>query len=387
MPSTNSDRISFDNVTVSKIDGSGYFDRLMTTLRLHVNDAVTNNEITQAEAGAVYTGVIPSLINEAVKFEMAEQLTEEKLVTEVLQQEKLRQSMRLDERRTIDGEKTGDATRVQIKASTDKVIKDIQLAERQVVDQELTSKLQREQLAAAISDASVITGLKVDSRRDEHELQKRNMKLIEVQTDDVIYKTSHLSVASYLHQLKTTEEMLLNNSIDRDLKSSDLRVKKYREISERILAGHSKYNILTGKWADSDTVTIDRTAGFFQLEKLANQDKIHKTQVKTTELEYEYKEPSLERDLAQKTKMMTQMQVDIDFNIAKREVMIAGRNDTLRIAAATQYAEFMKYLSAANMIPASKHFANQQNLISNILSPGSMVWQVKGPDTEKGNVV
>lgn len=385
MPSTNSDRISFDNVTVSEIDGSGYFDRLMTTLRLHINDAVINNEITQAEAGAVYTGVIPSLINEAVKFEMAEQLTEEKLVTEVLQQEKIRQSMRLDERQTIDAEKTGAANREQIGATVNKIVKEIQLSERQVVDKELTSEFQRNQLLAATDDAKVSTALKVEARNDEAEIQKRNVALLEAQTDDVIYKTSHLSVASYLHQLKTTEEMLLNNSIDRDLKNSDLRVKKYREVSEEILAGHTTYDIISGKWVHSDTVDVMRTAGFFQIEKLSNQDKIHKTQVKSSDLEFEYKEPSLERELAQKTKMMTQMQVDIDFNIAKREVMIAGRNDTLRIAAATQYAEFMKYLSAANMIPASKHFANQQNLISNILSPGSMVWQINGPDTEKGN--
>lgn len=59
----------FTNITTGALSGTGYFDKLMSTLRLHIADAVANNEITQEQAGQVYTGVIPGMLDQAVKFE------------------------------------------------------------------------------------------------------------------------------------------------------------------------------------------------------------------------------------------------------------------------------------------------------------------------------
>ncbi len=68
--------IELSNITEGKLDGNGAFDVLMKSLRLHVTDAVQNNEITQAEAGAVYTGVIPSVIQQAVQYALSKDLAE-----------------------------------------------------------------------------------------------------------------------------------------------------------------------------------------------------------------------------------------------------------------------------------------------------------------------
>ena len=73
------DRIKFENITTGELDGTGHFDKLMRTLRAHIKEAVENNEITQSEAGQVYVGVMPSLIEQAVQYELGEKLTETKI--------------------------------------------------------------------------------------------------------------------------------------------------------------------------------------------------------------------------------------------------------------------------------------------------------------------
>jgi len=62
--------ITLEDITDLTLEGEGSFDKLMRAMRLHINDAVYNNEITQSEAGAIYTGVIPTIIQESVRFEM-----------------------------------------------------------------------------------------------------------------------------------------------------------------------------------------------------------------------------------------------------------------------------------------------------------------------------
>ena len=51
----------------SLTDG-GYTGDLMLTARAHIADAVKNNEITQAQAGEIYTAMIPSAFQTALAF-------------------------------------------------------------------------------------------------------------------------------------------------------------------------------------------------------------------------------------------------------------------------------------------------------------------------------
>jgi len=62
--------LDFNNVTDGTLNGTGYFDKAVHTLRLHIQDALANNELTQEGAGIVYTGVLPGIFEQAVAFEV-----------------------------------------------------------------------------------------------------------------------------------------------------------------------------------------------------------------------------------------------------------------------------------------------------------------------------
>lgn len=64
--------LDFSRITDGTLNGNGYFDKAVATLRAHINDAVNNNEITQAEAGAIYTGVLPGLFKDSIMFEVTD---------------------------------------------------------------------------------------------------------------------------------------------------------------------------------------------------------------------------------------------------------------------------------------------------------------------------
>jgi hypothetical protein len=81
-------------------------------------------------------------------------------------------------------------------------------------------------------------------------------------------------------------------------------------------------------------------------------------------------------DISAKTKQVAQIQADIDFNIAKKLIMESTRKDNVRMQAAREFAELMKYISAAGAVPSESDFANIRILINGIISG------VLTPDTQ-----
>jgi hypothetical protein len=67
-----------------------------------------------------------------------------------------------------------------------------------------------------------------------------------------------------------------------------------------------------------------------------------------------------------KQKQQEQIQADIDFNIAKRAVMEWTRKDNVRMQAAREFAELLKYISAAGAVPSETDFGNIRTLINTI---------------------
>ncbi len=62
---------NWDNLVGTKtIDTGGYVGDLMTVARAHIKEAVDNNEITQAQAGEIYTAMIPSAFQTGLAFSM-----------------------------------------------------------------------------------------------------------------------------------------------------------------------------------------------------------------------------------------------------------------------------------------------------------------------------
>lgn len=75
------------------------------------------------------------------------------------------------------------------------------------------------------------------------------------------------------------------------------------------------------------------------------------------------KQANSDADLLSKQKKNEQIQAEIDFSIARKETMIWTRKDNARIKAANEFSGFLKYISAANAIPAAEDFTNIRNLI------------------------
>ena len=77
-----------------------------------------------------------------------------------------------------------------------------------------------------------------------------------------------------------------------------------------------------------------------------------------------YKEQNVLRDLEIRDKQIESATADIAFNESKKTIMEQTRNDNIRSKAAEQFAEFMKYISAANVVPGANDFANMRKLIT-----------------------
>ena len=68
-----------DVVGDKTIANGGYIGDLLTIARAHVQDAITSNELTQNEAGQIYTSMIPAAMQNGIGFAMQEAITEEKV--------------------------------------------------------------------------------------------------------------------------------------------------------------------------------------------------------------------------------------------------------------------------------------------------------------------
>jgi hypothetical protein len=77
-----------------------------------------------------------------------------------------------------------------------------------------------------------------------------------------------------------------------------------------------------------------------------------------------YKAQNAAKDLEIKTKQVESATADIAFNTSKKTIMEQTRKDNIRSKAAEQFAEFMKYISAANVVPGPTDFQNMRGLIT-----------------------
>lgn len=69
--------ILWENVVGLKtVSDGGHFGDLLTIARAHVDDAVRTNRLTSAQAGEIYTAMIPAAMQQAMQFELSEKLTE-----------------------------------------------------------------------------------------------------------------------------------------------------------------------------------------------------------------------------------------------------------------------------------------------------------------------
>ena len=99
-------------------------------------------------------------------------------------------------------------------------------------------------------------------------------------------------------------------------------------------------------------------------EKWGIQKAVLENQLDMSNIDVAYKEQNVLRDLEIRDKQIESATADIAFNESKKTIMEQTRNDNIRSKAAEQFAEFMKYISAANVVPGTNDFANMRKLIT-----------------------
>lgn len=98
-------------------------------------------------------------------------------------------------------------------------------------------------------------------------------------------------------------------------------------------------------------------------EKWGIQKAVLENQLEMSNVDTAYKEQNTLRDLEIRDKQIESATADIAFNESKKTIMEQTRKDNIRSKAAEQFAEFMKYISAANVVPGPTDFANMRALI------------------------
>ena len=111
-------------------------------------------------------------------------------------------------------------------------------------------------------------------------------------------------------------------------------------------------------------IAMDEVSLAESAEKWVLQKKVLINQVEGSNIDLSLKETGALKDLALKDKQLESADADIAFNQSKKIIMEQTRNDNVRSKAAEQFAEFMKYISAANVVPGPTDFKNMRNLVT-----------------------
>ena len=135
-------------------------------------------------------------------------------------------------------------------------------------------------------------------------------------------------------------------------------------ISEAMKFILNKKTIEKGLEAQDVSIAISEVQLAENTEKWALQRKVLENQLAMSNIDVAYKEPNVLRDLEIRDKQIESATADIAFNESKKIIMEQTRKDNIRSKAAEQFAEFIKYLSAANVVPGANDFINMRTLIN-----------------------
>lgn len=135
-------------------------------------------------------------------------------------------------------------------------------------------------------------------------------------------------------------------------------------ITESVKYVLNKDSIIKALEAQDVQIAINEVQLAESSEKWSIQKQILENQLEMSNVDVSYKEQNVLRDLEIRDKQIESAAADIEFNVSKKLIMEQTRNDNIRSKAAEQFAEFIKYLSAANVVPGSNDFANMRKLIT-----------------------
>ena len=135
-------------------------------------------------------------------------------------------------------------------------------------------------------------------------------------------------------------------------------------ISEAMKFLLNKPGIEKGLEAQDVSIAISEVQLAENTEKWAIQRGILQNQKEMSDIDVAYKESNVLKDLEIRDKQIESAAADIAFNESKKTIMEQTRKDNIRSKAAEQFGEFIKYLSAANVVPGPNDFKNMRSLIN-----------------------
>ena len=147
------------------------------------------------------------------------------------------------------------------------------------------------------------------------------------------------------------------------------------KLSQAVKFVMSKASVEKQLEAQDVNIAINEVQLAESTEKWGIQKKILENQLEMSNVDVNYKEQNVLRDLEIRDKQIESAGADIAFNESKKTIMEQTRKDNIRSKAAEQFAEFMKYISAANVVPGPTDFANMRALIT------AMNSGIANPDT------
>jgi len=62
--------VAITDITTGAIAGTGYFDKLMVAVKIHLTEELSNNRILQTEYATVYLGALQTVLGQAIQFAM-----------------------------------------------------------------------------------------------------------------------------------------------------------------------------------------------------------------------------------------------------------------------------------------------------------------------------
>ena len=273
----------------------------------------------------------------------------EKDVLQVDKHEQIVQAISHEETRLEDSLLSTLSQRHQVEAQTAEVLKASARADEQLSDSLLTTEKQRVLLDTQeeVETYKLVTMLPKEV--DVKERQITETETMGTKNRESIDKKDAVSEA----------QLTLVNA-----QATEVRLKSVRDAAMNTAQVKELERTTARKDAESEQVVTERT------EKWDKQRNIVDDQVFMSDVDKTNKAKNVALDIHQKELVAEQLIADTEFNIEKKEIMVHTRKDNIRTKAAEQFAEFLKYMSAADAVPAATDFYNLRVLISDMVKGG-----------------
>ena len=352
-------QITLDSITnaTTADDGTGYFDKLMRTMELHIEDQYNKGRLKGPEYATVYLGGMQAILQAAQEFTLTKQLQEvqvdnaikdgylkdAQLGTEGLQQDMLNKQL-VEEQYKIDvllPDQHTTNTKQQTLLDTEEEIKQY---EHDVL--QLDNHNQNAAQLAEILDGTIRANIQLDDTLLTTEKQRLDI------VEGTALKTTQILDVEQATKLKTAQTSEQTADTIRKDKITEDQLLKIQ--------------------AETDSINTDDTV---KSEQWYIQKDIMAKQLNMITIDAANKQSIVDKDLALKQAQVDQAVADTDFTIDKTQTMKDTREDNVRMQAAREYGEYLKYISAAGVVPSSYDFDNLVGLIDSMVNkaPGDIV--------------